>query len=279
MFRRYWRSIIAVVLAAFIFSALGIVAYHFYNAAEQRNSEYDYQPAAKSSGSVTGIAKTPAKAYQPNCKNPQTYENADLCAQWAAVEQVGESNRLTSLNARMAVASLVATAVATFLLLWTLWETRETSRRELRAYLFIKGNGIGLVTKGPNRGKVVSFIEINNSGSTPAHRVRHWSAINYGPLGEDQQMVAPKPLEAMSESTIPPNGENTADRVLLEKLTPAQRDQIHRGETAIFVFGAIEYQDVFDRWHRTDYRLFYSGRWPISPNPLMRFCNEGNEAT
>lgn len=279
MFRRNWRAIVASVLAILFFGALGIVAYHFYNAAEQRNADYDYQPAAKPSGGVTGLPKTPAKPYQPDCQNPQKYEAADLCAQWAAVEQVSEANRLSSVNARMAVASLVATAIATFLLLWTLWETRETSRRELRAYLYVDGGGIFIGRRVHNKGKVIAVSRVINSGSTPAHAAIHWMDIGFGDETVEDEMSAPSNLQNLSYTTVPANGGISLDRVLPDKLTREQIEQIKTGKSAIYVYGAIEYIDVFDRKRRTDYRLFYSGQWPIPKDALLRFCNRGNEAT
>ncbi|MBK8375436.1 MAG: hypothetical protein IPL18_11375 [Sphingomonadales bacterium] len=114
------RKIVAAIIGLALAIGLGAVSYQLYKASEQRDTGYTYQPADEASVGVVGTSKALAKAYQPKCKNPQNDKDADLCAQWAAVEQVAEANRLTSLNAKMAIASLVATAIATFLLLWTL---------------------------------------------------------------------------------------------------------------------------------------------------------------
>jgi hypothetical protein len=45
-----------------------------------------------------GRQQTPARSYQPNCENPKDREDAELCAQWAAVQANGESNRLSRLS-------------------------------------------------------------------------------------------------------------------------------------------------------------------------------------
>ena len=140
MFRGNWRKLSALIIGLIALGGLS-VAYELYDASEQHQSDYQYQPAAKSHISAPIVGKSPAKAYEPSCQNPQGNSDADLCAQWAAVEQVVESNRLSSLNARLAVFVAFLSTLGTGLLIWTFKETRDTSRRELRAYLFPENVG------------------------------------------------------------------------------------------------------------------------------------------
>lgn len=278
--RRYWRAIITAILAVLILPPLGYVAYQLYDAAEQRNSSYQYQPAAQPSGSVVGTTKPPAKPYQPKCKNPQSDGDADLCAQWAAVQQVGESNRLASLNAQMAVLSLLATAAATMLLVWTLWETRSTSRRELRAYIFPENVGIYcMINQRPisKNGKVGSTVHIKNSGQTPAYDVRHWSEVTIC-LQADEENLIPESMDSAQSNSMPPNGIITASRRMAAKLTRNQQKGLKDGNLGLYVYGRIDYRDAFGRNQATRYK-FASAIWPLPENITMSFAATGNTAT
>lgn len=275
--RGYWRIILAVVGLA-IFGAGLFVTYQLYDASEQQKANYQYQPAGKPGLKELVPGKVMARSYQPYCQNPQKQEDADLCAQWAAVSQVAESNRMASLNLRFALASLWATVIATALLLWTLVETRETSRRELRAYLFVDASAVFLGIKPFNLGKVISVAAVKNSGSTPAHRVRHWSAVAVAPFTDEHLLSAPRSIDDLSATTLPPSGIITSDRLTDKKPTARQIAGIRSGKHAVFIYGAITYLDVFDRPHRTNYRVHFSGMWPPPEDVRMRFCNEGNDA-
>jgi hypothetical protein len=276
--RSYWRTILTVV--GLVGLGLGLtVTYQLYDASQQRHSDYHYQPAGHPSRLVDVRGQPIAKSYQPNCENPQGNENSDLCAQWSAVDQVAESNRMASLNLRFAIASLWATAIATAALIWTLIETRETSRRELRAYLFVDASGILIGVKPHNLGKVIGVAEVKNSGATPAHRVRHWTAVTIAPVEDEHLMSAPAKLEWLHATTVPPSGGITGDRLTDKKPTAKQIADIRAAKQAVFLYGAIEYLDVFDREQRTNYRVLYAGIWPPPADVRMRFCNEGNDAT
>jgi hypothetical protein len=278
--RRYWRAIVAAVLAIIILPPLGYTAYQLYNAAEQRNASYQYQPSANPRGTVVGVPKTPAKAYQPNCKNPQSNGDADLCAQWAAVQQVSESNRLISLNTQMAVFSLLATIAATGLLIWTFKETRSTSRRELRAYIFPENVGIYcLINQIPKveNGKVGSTVHIKNTGQTPAYNVRHVSHLAIWEQSDEAALIADTLVGAPSNS-MPPGGIVTASRRMKDKLTRQQQAGLKNGKLAIYVFGRIEYTDAFGNDQFTVYKFGYAA-WPLNENLTMTFASTGNEAT
>lgn len=277
--RGSWRKILAVIFGLTFFGVLAVVAHQLYYAAEQQNAGYSYQPADKARGNIVGISQSPTAASKLYCQNPQNDKAAELCVQWAGVEQVSESNRLTSINTRLGVASLIATAIATLMLIWTLVETRETARRELRAYLYVNACGIVIGTATHNRGRPFSVVRITNSGATPAHRVRHWSSVACGTLDDETNMMAPSNLDGLPYSTMAANGDSTSDRTFETPLTATQKRLIKKGEMMVFVFGAIEYFDAFERLRRTDYRLYHSGIWPPPPDVILRFCNTGNEAT
>ncbi len=170
MTRGYWRIFI-VVFGLLVVVGGGFLTAYLYQASDQRQDNYNYQPASKPGLVLAMPGQRVPDGYQPNCQNPQSGEDADLCAQWAAVAQVTEANRMASLNLRLAIASLWATIAATIALIWTLIESHQTSRRELRAYLYVDASGIADGTHHPRlpgqEGLVMSAIIVKNLGALP----------------------------------------------------------------------------------------------------------------
>lgn len=144
--------------------------YQLYEAAQQRDAVYNYQPAESARFPLRVKDKPQPEPYQPNCKQPQSREDADLCAQWAAVSQVTESNRLNSISLRLSIGALIFTIIGTGLLVWTLDETRQTARRELRAYVSIELAGTEFRL---GDGHAICNITLKNGGQTPAYRLYH----------------------------------------------------------------------------------------------------------
>ena len=278
MFNSYRRAMVALISLGLLMGG-GAASYQLLSASEQQHAEYRYQPSHQPRLEKPSPDQAVPTGYQPFCLNPDTNDDADLCAQWAAVDQVAEANRLSGLNLRLAVLSLWATVIGTALLLWTLVETRATARRELRAYLFVAHAEIGIGIKPHNAGKVVSAVAVTNSGSTPARQVSHWSGVAYELFAVQEGMQLPAEFEKAYRTTIPPSGQIIATRMIEQDLSETQIEAIKAGDAAIFVFGVIEYLDVFDRARRTEYRLQFTGNWPPPENVLMNFCVAGNDFT
>lgn len=279
MSRSNWRNILAAV-GVLALAALIWETGQLYYASQQRHADYSYQPAGHPSLLQAMPGKTVAQGYKPNCKNPQTKEDSDLCAQWASVEQVTESNRLSSLNGRLAIVTVWGTILGTVMLVWTLIETRDTSRRELRAYIFAENVGIyALVEQSPQseNGKVGGTIVIKNSGQTPAYDVAHWCELTLHPFADEAQLAAP-PLVGCMTNTLPPGGQMHAARRMQQRLTRKQQQQLREGVLTIYVYGRIEYRDAFNRAQSTNYKFAYAA-WPLLTNLTMHFASTGNEAT
>ena len=258
MFRRYWRAILAAIALIIVLPPLGYTAYQLYDAAKQRNSGYHYQPADQSRGTIVGIPKSPAKAYQPNCNNPQSNSDADLCAQWAAVEQVTESNRLTSLGAQFAVFSLIATAIATGLLVWTLWESRDHSRREQRAYLRLEVHGEGTVLPAE---RIFVPIHIINYGTTPAICCAVETNVAVAlPNWDWSQNTADQSIKDNRPAiTIHPGPPTFVKLESAEVLPQDIYDGIMSGHLVVFAKCLVTYSDIFRRKRRTRLHLEFHG--------------------
>jgi len=107
MSRGGWLTIIAA-LGLILLCGVLYGGYELYKAGQQRDADYRYQPARDARLPVIPPKQEQPQAYQPNCQNPQSQADADLCAQWAAVHQITETNRLASLTLAVGVFGLFA---------------------------------------------------------------------------------------------------------------------------------------------------------------------------
>lgn len=249
--RGYWRYILAA-LGLVTVAGLGAVTGQLYDASQQRQSDYNYQPASKARFVQILPSQTKPEGYKPHCNNPQTNEDADLCAQWAAVSQVGESNRLASLNLKFAIASLWATFIATLLLLWTLIESRESSRRELRAYVSVDFSALHVSVTDLG---MVGEIKLKNGGQTPAYNLCHCGNIVALTDEAAEKEFTRKDARAHLGRAAPftlhtgevANGSIPTHTALSEETLKAVANE----ELGLFVFGTAFYDDTFGRKRET----------------------------
>lgn len=255
MFRSNWRYVLAA-LGFIAASLLGYASYQLYQASEQQRTQYHYQPAKETRGVVVVPRQPNPKGYQPDCENPQGNTNADLCAQWSAVDQVVESNRLASLNVRLSLIASLLTFLGTVFVGWTLLETRTTARRELRAYVLFKAE-----VSSPLYRRVEAMVTeyrmtirngFLNTGQTPAKHFR---------MTVRSEIVEPNPPEAMfhveivseaTRSTVGAQQDTMGPRDIL--LTHEEYEDLLSGKREFFLFGVGEYFDVFGSKHTVRFR-------------------------
>jgi hypothetical protein len=165
---------------------------------------------------------------------------------------------------------------------WQVEISRRTAKRQLRAYVFADHVGIsdGTHLKPPifQLGIPRTVIAIKNSGQTPAYGLRHWGGIEIKRLTEERTLVPPENMTDGSLSSIPTGGLNTKVAWFTRKLTTHEISEIKTCVSAMYVYGRIEYLDVFKRRHFTNYRLRHTGSWPPAADALLNFCDEGNDA-
>lgn len=255
MFRGRWGIFVAVVGVALLVGLLS-VSYSLYNSGEQQHSGYRYQPAGKPSLGLNAITKTPSNPYQPNCQNPDNHEDADLCAQWAAADQVAESNRLASVNTRLTTLTLLLTVFGTLLLVWTFDETRETSRRELRAYVLVEGKGIYF---NAETGTIAVDISVVNTGNTPAIKVC-WGGNVAITTSEQLERVLLDPDDTQRPDAPPVCTTIGADRDAVASLEGSEKfthkdfnDALGESPASLFVYGTVWYLDAFKNERFTNF--------------------------
>jgi hypothetical protein len=177
-------------------------------------------------------------------------------------------------------AALIAQAIVFW---FTLRQMRDTSRRQLRAYLGISESAVKLEPENIPEGQ----IHIKNFGQTPAYKVRHWTGVAIFPHPLNLQLPEP-PQELRISLAIIGAGAHHINVVPVKQPIPAQWVQLlGTPQYTVYVYGCVTYEDIFGREWRTQYRLFYGGpngaRKKRDKNGVllgfMSSDSQGNEAT
>ncbi len=175
-------------------------------------------------------------------------------------------------------------AIFTFLLLgvgvWQVGIAQRTAHRQLRAYISPDFSSItdgSSLTPPSDVGVLRGAVVMKNTGQTPAYDVVTWAAIDVARVTEEKSFVIPTVLERASVSSMGP-GATTNQRRTFRVLTPHEISEIETNKSAVYLYGRCRYRDIFGKFHRTDFKLKYSGEWPPKGTPVMTFCDDGNEA-
>lgn len=220
------------------------------NPAERQQSSNEIEQAANTMASAI---RNPQEApeHDTGCEDRQDRRSSDLCAQWKAADAARDAASYSGWT-------LLVSTFGTILLVWTLWETRATARRELRAYVSIKPTKLRLDSK---TGSVDVLLTIRNDGNTPAYRLAHRGAflITAEPSAEHEVMRQrlPQKRNQLDGMSLAVGGEY--DRCLVEGERPLTREElkaIASGVASFFVFGFVKYKDTFGYLRSTRYCFF-----------------------
>lgn len=163
------------------------------------------------------------------------------------------------------IASIVgttATIIGTGLLVWTLQETRQTSRRQLRAYLSFGQLDISIrpsvkIAKGLHIS--VETIVING-GSTPAYDCLHMG--NIVAFTEEEARAYFSKTEVLprigvhAPYTVHNGREVPAAFYGSEDLKAADIKDIESGNKRLYAFGLVVYRDTFSNERQTRFCFF-----------------------
>jgi hypothetical protein len=221
-------------------------------------------------------------------------------AQEEAAKAKKDKDDKTALNRRSEIIT-IAIAFATFLqafaLIYTIFIMVRTTRRQLRAYVFIDtidilnvfGNrpppipGQAPPAVGPwiyrtDIGPAV-MMAIKNSGQTPAYDVIHYGniCIREYPLASNLP-----PINIIASATrlaMSPGGITRKFVNMPRPLTVEEIGQLNAGTHAIYAYGNIIYKDTFKKKRFSNIRYFHNGTIAIlGQTTAMIGCEEGNEA-
>jgi hypothetical protein len=146
--------------------------------------------------------------------------------------------------------------------------TRETTERQLRAYVCYKQAR----HEPPASGKhLTCFVEFQNSGSTPAYDVLACGTSIAVESVEGFQ-YPPPPASAFEVGS-----QTTLCAVSDEPLTDATLAEIQAGRLTVVVYGLLTYRDTFNHPQQTPFRLSYQP--DPRPDGRLWLCSHGNTAT
>lgn len=216
-----------------------------------------------------------------------------------ATQAKKEKEEQAATNRRVEITTYIvasATGIQAIVLIWTVIVMLRTTRRQLRAYVFVDTIDIGNITdplppddKQIDRNKVgawifrpnigpITFLTIKNSGKTPAYDV-----INLGNIciKEFPLTSTLPPIDfgtVITKSAVPANGIITKYLQLSEPLTEQEVTNLRAGIAAIYVYGKIYYK-TFGKKKVANFRfMHFAGTGIIGLNSQMTICEEGNDA-
>jgi hypothetical protein len=205
-------------------------------------------------------------------------------------------SNLWGLSDKIAVIASVVAFLQFGALVWTIVVMIQNGRRQLRAYVVGELGTIGNVANPiplyagqvitPTGAEItntacgpITYIQIKNSGQTPAYKVVHWGniCVREYPLISN---LAPTPtLSLKNASVLGPGIYSTKYLFLSAPLTAQEVSDLRAGTAAIYVYGEINYRDAFGKKRFTKYRLMHHvGQGAIGINTGLIFADEGNEA-
>jgi hypothetical protein len=160
---------------------------------------------------------------------------------------------------------------------------RESSERQLQAYVLPDKVGIfdgtTVVPAQPARANVPGVgMAIKNFGQTPAFRVVSWAQITVMAMAQENTMPVVPPIPPQFSTTIGPSAVIQKAVWFDRQLTAQEIADIGTGLRAVYLYGRIEYQDVFKKARHTNFRLRYSGPYPPAQGAIFNFSESGNDA-
>lgn len=197
-----------------------------------------------------------------------------------------EPNNFSLLNILLVIATFGLFGVG----FWQGSISRMTAKRQLRAYITVKGTQMFATQNGievdPPRQIFAGCVpgcktQFANSGQTPAYDVELSGAIGFvkWPVNPADLKAIPIPTRG-SKSIIGPGGMTTKWDIQKEDLPALTRDDIEgliKGTHAIVVFGEVRYKNVFKEKCFLRYRYFTGGPTGLRGVTLSAH-DEGNEA-
>ena len=269
-------------------------------------------PVAGSATDEGGKKLTPEQHTHP-CGLTDSPEVADLCEQRRMAEAAIRQVRWVKAQFWATIGEIALLLAAVGASIYAGWQARnaviianvstaiaqDTAKRELRAYVGIDAlevessnltsqNYVPTTIQAGTRATDLLLVTMKNSGQTPAQKVRVWAgwrSVRYGTFlaqGHDFQadidgsmaQVANQRLLVASERSLFPQQYYTT-QVLIADLTPFR--QAVQSAANLYVFGRIDYEDIFGEARMTKFCFIYEP-WRPADNQFAP-NHEFNEAT
>jgi hypothetical protein len=166
-------------------------------------------------------------------------------------QRVEKENNTDWWTVRLAIAAVGIGTLQLFAFIWqaivlgmTIEVSRDTARRQLRAYVA----GIpDFMFAFSDSSLPRTRFKLHNSGTTPAHRLRHRTEIEILPNPVEAGMSLPAPSGNFSDPMVLfPNTNFTGNKTRAKVFDTGEISRIRNGTASIYVYGEIEYFDIFE---------------------------------
>lgn len=143
----------------------------------------------------------------------------------------------------------------------TLTNQKETTERQLRAYVFL-----GPPRKSPDfvgTPQVSGMLTIKNSGLTPAYNLTHWQRVEFLDFPNTPESDFLRKNARPAAPTVVNPGVDIGAPFIGPVLSDDQRQMVRAGSKALYIFGEIRYVDAFKKPHISKFR------YVINENALL----------
>lgn len=167
----------------------------------------------------------------------------------AGPDKPTEGRASWTLSDRIATGAAVFSLLQVVALIVTVGVMMTNGRRQLRAYVFTQSYKVG---DRDLCGRPTVRFSINNCGQTPARETRHFGVLKVckWPLPEDFDFPVIDFYNGGVITTFP-NVSNDGAASFRENVTDAQIELLRSESHKVFVFGLVEYRDVFKKKRTT----------------------------
>jgi hypothetical protein len=161
--------------------------------------------------------------------------------------------------------------------------SRDSAEKQLRAYVsIIDAKAKWLEDEDDVTHKVLHIkVDFRNTGQTPAHGVRSWALAKSMSTNNPSFVLEddPESTDGAGKATQGPGQLNSIAFFKTFKNDSGVMLSWKLGSQSLFVFGKLEYTDVFGVHRRTSFRLVMPPQGIGSKRGAFQTCADGNDAT
>lgn len=157
-----------------------------------------------------------------------------------------------------------------------------TAEQELPAYLAVDTVSPDPNIKGEYRiggnSLISAVLFLKNTGQTPAYMVEDWVmiVIDDWPIPRSLPPPTPADIEGRGRSIINPGQAISITGRTTWQILPKQIVDIQKGDSAVYIYGRIDFVDAFGKPRWVTYRL--AGRSVAESVRDLQVCQDGNDA-
>jgi len=167
----------------------------------------------------------------------------------------------------------VALAVTTWLLVKG---AENTAKRQLRSYVLAMD---AKVLNFGTTGIIEAQCRIKNYGRTPAYDVVGWMGVAFDDFPVPVALGRPPADLGLSRAVLGPQGRTVFRAEAGRILTSLEFQKIRAGAATVYVFGEINYRDVFNDSWTSHFRFMYGGPGGENTKGKVSTCPDGNYET